>query len=70
MNKTKEKYSMEHKIKELEKRGFTHTRVGMTNGKYAFIYYQIDSDTMSDAEWDEYIQHLDKEIITTNLKLK
>ena len=49
------------RIEDLKSRGFTETRVGMTNGKYAFLWYQIDTDAMSDKDWNEYITVLDKE---------
>ncbi len=48
------------RIEDLKSQGFKETKVGMTNGKYAFLWYQIDEDAMSDSEWKEYIEALDK----------
>ena len=48
------------RIEDLKSRGFKETKVGMTNDKYAFLWYQIDEDEISDSEWEEYIEVLDK----------
>lgn len=46
------------RVEALKKLGFTETKVGMTNGKYAFLWYQIDTDAMSNEQFKEYIESI------------
>ena len=46
------------RVEVLKKIGFTETKVGMTNGKYAFLWYQIDTDEMSNEVFQEYIESI------------
>jgi len=46
--------TFDERVDILKRIGFTETRVGMTNGTYAFLWYQIDTGAMSDKEFKEY----------------
>jgi hypothetical protein len=46
------------RIEDLKSRGFKETKVGMTNDKYAFLWYQIDTDEISDSDWADYLLKL------------
>jgi hypothetical protein len=46
------------RIEDLKSRGFKETKVGMTNDKYSFLWYQIDTDEISDIEWEDYLLKL------------
>ena len=57
------------RIEALKKLGFTETKVGMTNGKYAFLWYQIDTDAMSNEQFKEYIEFRKKTNNLDNTKI-
>ncbi len=50
--------TFDKRIAQLKKLGFTETKVGMTNGKYAFLWYQIDTDALTDEEFNAYIEEI------------
>ena len=52
-------YSM--RLETLENNGFVQKKGHITNGKYSFLYHHIDTDEMTDDQFDEFINIVKKE---------
>lgn len=51
-----DKYS--ERLNILESHGFVQKKGCITNGKYAFLYHQIDTSEMTDEQFTEFIELL------------
>lgn len=54
----RDKYS--ERLSLLMANGFEQKRGCITDGRYAFLYHQIDESEMSDKEFDEFITLIKK----------
>ena len=54
------KTTFSKRIDDLKLRGWIDTKTGMANNKYAFLWYQIDTDAMSNKQWEDFLRLIDK----------
>ena len=54
-----DKYS--ERLEILKSLGFVEDRVGFTNGKYAFLYHQIDTSELTDEQFQDFVDLVKKE---------
>ena len=48
-------YNYSERLELLESHGFVQKKGCITNGKYSFLYHQIDTDEMTNEEFTEFI---------------
>lgn len=60
--KTTDKYS--ERLSLLESHGFVQKKGCITNGKYSFLYTQIDESEITDEQFMEFINIVKSEQIT------
>lgn len=46
------------RVAQLEAKGFTHTRTGLTNGIFSFLYSQIEEP--DESEWQDFLNVVDE----------
>lgn len=51
------KYDYSKRLEILESIGFKQEKGCITNGKYSFLYHQIDTDEMTDEEFIEFVKY-------------
>lgn len=49
------------RLQILKNYGFTERRGCITNGKYAFLYHQLDKSYMTDEQFIDFIKELKQE---------
>lgn len=54
-------YDYSERLRLLESHGFLQKKGCITNGKYSFLYHQIDTDEMTDEEFTNFINLIKSE---------
>lgn len=54
-------YDYSERLRLLESHGFVQKKGCITNGKYSFLYHQIDTDEMTDEEFTNFINLIKSE---------
>lgn len=60
-----DKYS--ERLSLLESHGFVQKKGCITNGKYSFLYHQIDTSEMTDKQFIEFINIVKQEQINSQV---
>ena len=55
----RDKYS--ERLEILKSLGFVEEKAGLTNGKYAFLYHQIDTSELNDEQFQDFVNLVKKE---------
>lgn len=50
------------RLETLEFYGFVQEKGNINNGKYAFMYHQIDTDEMTDEDFEKFINIVKQEL--------
>lgn len=56
------------RLKSLEDIGFVQKRGNITNGKYSFLYHQIDTSEMTEEQFTDFINIVKLETLNTKEK--
>jgi len=54
-------YNYSERLELLESYGFVQKKGCITNGKYSFLYHQIDTDEITNEEFTEFINLIKSE---------
>ena len=54
-------YDYSERLRLLESHGFVQKKGCITNGKYSFLYHQIDTDEITDEEFTNFINLIKSE---------